>query len=118
MYIFGPDTAGFPFVGGSGSGTSAEQVDLANPAPGFYFAVVHGWQTDGPDSNYVLFNWNVGSAGSSLSIDSAPTSATVGGSGTVAVSWSGLATGTKYIGAVEHSSGAGVIGLTLVSVET
>ena len=35
--------AGFGFVGSSGSGTSAEQVDITFPASPFYFVAVHGW---------------------------------------------------------------------------
>lgn len=139
LYIFGPDTAGFPFVGGSGSGTSAEEVNLDSPASGTYIAVVHGWQTDGPDANYTLFDWSVPSAtGGNLSIDAAPTSATLGSVETIDVSWSGLAAG-KHLGAVSHSDGGavsdsdggpkrrgrkqsdsdggGVIDLTLISVE-
>ena len=115
LYVFGPSGA---FVGGSGSGTSAEEVNVAMPAPWVYTVVVHGWQTNGPDSNYTLFDWSVPSAagGGSLVIDSAPTTATVGGSGTVVVSWSGLSAGTKYLGAVSHSNGTDLVGLTLVSL--
>lgn len=122
LYVFGPDTAGFPFVGGSGSPTSAEQVDLTNPDPGMYLVVVHGWQTDGADASYTLFNWNVPADASaddgSLVIDSAPATATVGATETISYSWSGLVTGDKYLGAVSHSDAGGVFGLTLVNVET
>jgi subtilisin family serine protease len=115
LYVFGP---GGGFVGGSGSGTSEEQVDVVLPAAGVYTVVVHGWQTHGPDSNYTLFDWSVPLAtGGSLSIDAAPTAATVGGTGTVDVSWSSLTAGKKYLGAVSHSGPAGLLGLTLVDVE-
>lgn len=115
LYVFDPDGN---FVGGSGSGTSAEQVDVPSPVAGGYFVVVHGWQTDGPDANYTLFDWSIPLAtGGSLVIDGAPTTATLGGSGTVDVSWSGLTAGTKYLGAVSHSSDSGLLGLTLVRVD-
>jgi len=118
LYVFGPDSAGFPFQGGSGSFTSAEQVDLAFPAPGVYLVAVHGWQTDGPDANYTLFDWSVSATpGGNLSVDAAPGSATLGQTETVEVSWGGAATGTKHLGAVSHSDG-GLLGLTLISVET
>ncbi len=114
LYVF--DSSG-SFIGGSGSGTSAEQVDVPLPGDTLYIVVVHGWQTDGPDANYTLFDWSVPLAsGGSLVVDSAPTSATVGGSGTIDVSWSGLAAGTKYLGAVSHSGPAGLLGLTLIDV--
>lgn len=116
LYVFYQDGS---FVGSSGSGTSAEQVDVFLPASGTYIVVVHGWQTDGPDATYTLFSWGVPAAeGGSLSVDSAPASATVGAYGTVDISWTGLATGTKYLGAVTHSSAGELKALTLVSVQT
>ncbi len=122
LYVFGPDTAGFPFVGGSGSGTSAEEVNLLFPEPGLYIVVVHGWQTDGPNANYTLFDWSVsatpadGSNLSDLSV-TAPTSAVLGDSGTVEATWSGLDAGTKYLGAVSYSD-PNLFGLTVVAVDT
>lgn len=122
LYVFGPDTAGFPNVGGSGSGTSAEEVNLANPDPGTYIVVVHGWQTDGPDSNYTLFSWMIDgdptADDGSLTIDSAPGAAVLAASGTIDISWSGLTADTKYLGAVSHNDGGGLFDLTLVSVST
>ena len=122
LYLFGPQAAGFPFVGGSGSGTSAEQIDLESPAPGVYLAAVHGWQTDGPDANYTLFDWSVladpTADDGSLVIDSAPASATLGATESIDLSWLGLTEGQKYLGAVSYSDSGGVFGLTLVGVET
>lgn len=121
LYVFGP---GGGFVGGSGSGTSAEEVNAVFPAPGVYTVVVHGWQTDGPDANYTLFDWSVpGTPGVGtylLTIDSAPATAVLGSSGTVDVSWDvssdPATTGRKYLGAISHSDG-GLIGLTVVEIE-
>lgn len=119
LYVFDPDGA---FVDGSGSPTSAEQVDVEDPVDGTWFVVVHGWQTDGPDANYTLFNWNVLSDPTaddgSLVVDSAPGSAVLGTTGTVEFSWSGLAPDTKYLGAVSHADAGGIFGQTLVSVST
>ena len=123
LYVFGPQSAGFPFQGGSGSGTSAEEVNLASPAPGVYLVAVHGWGTDGPDANYTLFDWSVsatpadGTGATDLSVDSAPAAATLGTSGTIDVSWSGLAADTKYLGAVSYTD-TSLFGLTVVSVTT
>jgi subtilisin family serine protease len=111
--------SGFGFQGQSGSGTSAEEVNIAMPSDTLYFVAVHGWQTDGPDSNYTLFDWSVSlTPGASLSIDSAPASATAGATEAVGISWSGLAAGTKHLGAVSHSDVGGVIDITVVSVDT
>jgi hypothetical protein len=119
LYVFTSEGA---FVDGSGSGTSAEEVNIPSPAADTYLVVVHGWQTDGPDSNYTLFNWNVAEDGSaddgSLAIDSAPASAVLGTTGTIVISWSGLAVDTKYLGAVSHADAGGVFGYTIVSVST
>ena len=122
LYVFDP---GFGFVGGSGSGTSAEQVNAVFPTPGVYTVVVHGWQTDGPDANYTLFNWNVpgtpntGTYG--ISIDAAPASASLGATEAVSISWDVSAdpaeTGRKFLGAISHSDGVGLIGLTVVEVD-
>jgi len=65
------------FAGGSGSGTSAEEVNVLFPMKGTYFVAVHGWQTDGPDSNYTLFAWAFGPDEGNMTI-TAPTAATLG----------------------------------------
>jgi hypothetical protein len=117
LYVFGPESAGFPFVGGSGTATSAEQVDLAFPEPGLYLVVVHGWQTDGPDANYTLFSWAVGPDAGNMTV-SGPTTATLNGTATIDVSWSGLVSGEKYLGAVSHNDSSGILDLTLVNINT
>ncbi|NQV05159.1 S8 family serine peptidase [bacterium] len=115
LYVF---SGGGTFLGGSGSGTSAEQVDLVFPAADTLQVAVHGWQTDGPDSIYTLFDWSVSATpGGSLAIGSAPAAAVLGTTGTVVVDWTGLAAG-KYLGAVSHTGpGAVLLGLTLVGVD-
>ena len=116
LYVFYQTGA---FIGGSGSGTSEEEVNVLFPAPGTYIVAVHGWQTDGPDANYTLFNWSVSATpGGNLSVDSAPISAILGATETVDISWSGAAAGTKHLGAISHSDGGGLIDLTAVSVDT
>jgi hypothetical protein len=122
LYVFGPSGG---FVGGSGSGTSAEEVNAVFPAAGVYTVVVHGWQTDGPDANYTLFDWSVpatpGVGTYPLLIDSAPDAATVGATEPVDISWDVTldtnTAGRKYLGAVSHSDGVDLIGLTVVQVD-
>jgi len=114
LYVF---NAGGSLVGSSGSGTSAEEVNLLNPAAGDYFVVVHGWQTDGPDANYTLFSWALDAASAGNMAVSAPVTATVGGTGTVGLSFSSLTAGTKYLGAVDYNDGSTVIGSTIVRVD-
>jgi hypothetical protein len=114
LYVF--DSTGAQ-VGGSGSGTSDEQVDLVNPAEDDYFVVVHGWQTEGPDANYTLFSYLVDASDAGNMSISAPATAAVGASATVDVSFSGLVPGTKYLGAVDFNDGTSVLSATLVRVD-
>ena len=116
LYVY---DAAFDFVGGSGSFTSAEQVDIVFPTSPVYFVAVHGWQTDGPDAEYVLFDFSVSATpGGSLMIDYAPPAAATGVSDAVDVSWAGLDPETKYMGAVSHADGGGLIGLSVIRVDT
>ena len=113
LYVFGPTGA---YLGGSGSGTSAEEVNLSGPEAGTYFVVVHGWQTDGPDANYTLFSWLVPSSVGALAV-SAPSVATLGLQASIDVSWSDLTPSTKYLGLVRYEGPAGPIGSTVVRVD-
>lgn len=116
LYVFDPE--GYQ-VGGSGSGTSAEEVNLSFPAPGSYYVVVHGWQTDGADANYTLFTWAFGADTGNMTL-TAPTSATLAATEPITVDWTGLEAGTKYLGAVSHNNPTDNVmySLTVVRVDT
>lgn len=114
LYVF--DATGSQ-VGGSGTGTSEEEVNLPSPAPGDYYVVVHGWQTDGTDANYTLFSYLVDAADAGNMAIVAPAAATLGASASVDVSFAGLTAGRKYLGAIDFDDGAGVIASTLVRVD-
>jgi hypothetical protein len=118
LYLYREGTGGaLTLVGFSAGGTSAERIDLRQPAAGTYKLYAHGWQTDGPSANYTLFSWLVPTtAAGNMTATPSTTSATVGGSGTVNLSWSGLTAGTKYLGRVSYGNGSGEIGSTLVSI--
>jgi hypothetical protein len=61
--------------------------------------------------------WDIpATPGGSLGVDSAPASAVADATGTVDISWSGLAPGVRYLGAVSHADGGGIFGMTLVNV--
>jgi len=116
LYVYYPNGA---YAGGSGSGTSAEQVDVAFPMAGDYYVFVHGWGTDGPDANYTLFSWAVpATPGSTNMMLTAPTAATLGATETITVDWAGLDPDTKYLGAVSHSDASDLLGLTLIGIST
>jgi hypothetical protein len=114
LYVF--DASG-ALVGSSGGGTSAEEVNLEDPAPGDYFVVVHGWQTDGPDADYTLFDWQVTPGGPGNLTVTGPAGAISGATGTVEYPWSGLVADEKYLGLIRHTS---TIALppTIVNVST
>ncbi len=102
-------------VATSTNGGTDELIELLLPADDTYTMVVHGWSVPNQPLPYMLHFWDVPVAsGGSLSVDSAPASATVGTTGTVDVSWSVVDAG-DYLGAVSHSD-TGIIGLTLVDV--
>jgi subtilisin family serine protease len=103
-------------VGGSGSGTSAEEVNLLNPAAGSYTVVVQGWGVVG-SSPFKLHTWLLGSAAAGNMAVSAPATATLGQTGTVNLSFSGLTAGTRYLGSVVYGGAAGMPNPTIVRVD-
>ena len=104
-------------VGLSGSGTSAERVDLVDPTAATYTVYVHGFATSNP-STFTLFNWAVGSTSAGNMTVTAPASATLGQTGSIALSFSGLAPATRYLGSVAYSGATGMPNPTIVSVRT
>jgi hypothetical protein len=97
---------------------------LINPTAATYRVFVHGFETDGPDSNYTLFHWIVPEAASGNLTVSAPASVTEGTNNVVSGSWSGLTPGVKYLGTLTHhrlvppvAPGAPRIGHTSVFID-
>jgi Fibronectin type-III domain/Subtilase family/PA domain len=104
-------------VGTSGSGTSAEQIQLSNPTTATYRLFVHGWETDGPDAVYKLHAWALGTAAAGNLTATGPSSATTGGTGTVNLAWTGLEAGKKYFGQLRYDQGATTHATTIVRVD-
>jgi hypothetical protein len=109
--------AGGTIVGASGSGTSAEEVNLLNPTAGNYTVVVQGWGVAGT-SPFRLHTWLLGTADAGNMTVAAPAGATLGTSGTISLSFSGLAAGTRYLGSVAYAGVAGMPNPTIVRVDT
>ncbi len=104
-------------VGSSGSGTSAEEVNLANPAAGAYTVRVIGFATPGnAPVNFTLFNWALGSTAAGNMTVTAPATATTGATGTITLAFNGLLAGVKYIGSVVYAGDPAVPGPTVVRV--
>jgi subtilisin family serine protease len=104
-------------VGSSGSGTSAEQVSLENPAAGNYTVVVQGWGVAGT-SPFKLHTWLLGSTDEGNMTVTAPASAVIGTAGQIDLSFTGLAPATRYLGSVAYSGAAGLPAPTIVRVDT
>jgi hypothetical protein len=112
LYVY----RGTTLVGASGGGTSAEEVNVLNPAPDTYTVYVHGFAVPGT-ANFTLFSWLLGSASAGNMNVSAPASAVLGGTGTINLTFSGLTAGTKYLGSVAYSGVAGLPNPTIVRVD-
>jgi subtilisin family serine protease len=116
--LFLEDSSG-TIIAASLNGGTDELIELALPADDTYTLIVHGWSVPNAPLAYSVSFWDVPltPGGGSLSVDSAPTSATLGAVGTIDISWSGLTAGTSYLGAVSHSDADGILGFTTVEVD-
>ena len=115
IFVYNPSGQ---LVASSTSGGTDELVDVLLPIDGTWSVYVHGWNTDGPSADYDMYTWAISlTPGGNLSIDSAPTSATLGATEAIDVSWTGATAGAWHLGAVSHTGDAGLIGLTLVEVD-
>ncbi|MCL1595520.1 MAG: hypothetical protein M3132_14305 [Actinomycetia bacterium] len=105
-------------IADSTNGGTDELIELILPANDTYTMAVHGWSVPNEPLPFTLNYWDVPLAsGGSLSVDSAPTSATIGSVGTIDISWTGLAAGEVYLGAVSHSNASDILGFTTVEVD-
>ena len=104
-------------VGSSGSGTSAEEVNLVNPAADTYTVVVQGWGVTG-STPFKLHTWLLDSSDAGNLTVAAPRLAAIGTTGTVSLTFSGLAAGTKYLGSVAYTGTSGLPDPTIVRVDT
>ena len=91
---------------------------MVAPAAGTYQAYVHGWQTDGPDAQYTLFGWVLGSTDAGNMSATGPATATVGGSATINLTWGTppLTAGIKYLGSVVYGDGTSEQGSTIIRI--
>ncbi len=104
LQVFGPGP-GFPFVCSSGSGTSEEQCDLVNPAPGEYAVFVIDFASAAGPTPYILWLFNLDSADVGNSTVIAPASAVLGTTGNVTIDWFGLSNDTRALGIVSYDDG-------------
>jgi hypothetical protein len=117
IYVYRQTPTGPVLVAVSGGPTSQETANLLNPPAGDYTVYVHGFAVTGT-ANFTLFSWAVGMTSAGNMTVSAPAAATIGTSGTINLTFSGLAPGTKYLGSVAYGGVAGLPNPTIVSVNT
>lgn len=117
LYLF--NSAGELAAQSTAGGTN-ELIDITLPPDDNWTLYVHGWQTGGADVGFTVRAFDVPAtpATGALVVDDAPTEVSIAQTATIAASWSGLDAGTDYVGAVSHSNADGLIGLTLVEIET
>ena len=76
-------------------------MNLLNPPAGNdYVVYVHGFNAAPGGSSFTLFSWLLGSSAAGNMSVSAPSTATTSATGTIGLSFSGLAPATKYLGSV------------------
>jgi subtilisin family serine protease len=102
----------------SGNDGSDEAVQIDAPAAGNYKVCVLAWG-GAPSMTHRLSSWVVSAADASSTLNvMLPGNMTAGGTGTVGISWSGLAAGGRYLGGIQYKDPAGtVVGTTIVQVQ-
>jgi subtilisin family serine protease len=117
LYVY----SGTTLVRISGTETSNEEANFVFAAPTSaaipLTVYVHGYDVPGT-ANFTLFSWMLGTADAGNMSVTAPPTATTGGSGTVGLTFSGLAPATRYLGSVVYSGTAGMPNPTIVRVDT
>ena len=108
---------GGTLVGSSGSATSAEEVNLVDPAAGTYTVRVVGYAVPSGAASFKLFSWGLGSTSAGNMTVSAPATAVTGSTGTITITTSGLAAGTKYLGSVAYGGSPGMPNPTIIRID-
>jgi hypothetical protein len=118
LYIY----QGTTLVGVSATGTSEEEVNFTFASPtGSAIALtayVHGWGVVGGSSPFNLHFWALGTADAGNMVVTAPASATLGGTGTIELTFIGLDPATRYLGSVAYGGAASATAPTIVRVDT
>ena len=118
MYIY----QGASLVGLSAGGTTAEEVNFtfATPtaSPIALTVYIHGWGIAGGGSSpFKLHFWGLGTAAAGNMVVSAPASATLGTTGTINLTFSGLTPGVRYLGSVAYGGSPSMPNPTIVRVD-
>ncbi len=111
---------GGSLVGYSAAGGSTEIVDFtlgSGISVNLPLTVyVHGWGIPDGETDFVLYDWSVPATDEGNMKVAAPTTAQLGESGTIELSFDGLASATRYLGSVAYSGTIGMPNPTIVEV--
>ena len=106
-------------IGNSGGPTSEEEFNILFPGPGDYQIYVHGFDTEGPNTTYDLFVWqlNLDDVVGNMSV-TAPNLVSAGSIVDIGVEWAGLIANEIYLGAISHTTPAGLVAVTIINIGT
>jgi subtilisin family serine protease len=110
--------ANFVVIAASAGGTSEEEINIANPAPGLYALVALDFATDAGDTPISVFNYNLNGADAGNTTLTLPPGAVSSETEAVTVNWTGLPADTRSLGILNHSDGVATIGTTELLVNT
>ena len=96
-------TGALTLVASSLGPTSEETATVRNPIAATYRVFVHAFATDGPDVNFTLFSWVLGTADALNMTVNGPFAATIGSTHDVTLTTTGLAAGTRYLGQITYT---------------
>jgi hypothetical protein len=114
LYVY----RGSTLVGASTTATSTEVVNLLNPPADTYTVYIHGWGLTTSPSPFVLHTWLIGSDDAGNMAVNAPDFAEIGTTGTIELTFSGLAPATRYLGSIAYGGTSGLPNPTIVHVDT
>ncbi len=123
LYLYYCPSFSCTLIDSSTNVDSNESVEVTFPQTGpadFYLVFTHGYETDGPVADVILFDHVFGVVDDRGNMTvSAPSSASIGETATLEVDWFGLpfGPGSKQLGAISHSDASGVQDLTLINIE-
>ncbi|MGE5715299.1 MAG: S8 family peptidase [Acidobacteriota bacterium] len=118
LYVY----QGTTLIGSSTNSGSNEEVNFTFATPTAaaipLTVYLHGFTVPSGSSPFALHAWYLGTANAGNMTVSAPASATLGTTGTIGLTFSGLAPATRYLGSVAYSGIAGLPNPTIVRVDT
>jgi subtilisin family serine protease len=103
-------------VAASANATSNEEASIVSPAAGDYRVVVQGYEV-GAGSAFKLHAWVLGTTSVGNMSVTAPTEATTGSTGAIAIAFNGLTPGRKYLGSVAYGGTTSLPAPTIVRVD-